>query len=250
MKKIGLWCLLLTKRQLKNIVFLIILVIIPVTAFFAPRMEGFRETEDIVVLLYARDDDEMAVNTIKDLLADNDVYSFRLCASEEELIQKVQKGNAECGYIFGEDITERVAKEKYKNNIIQVKKTGSVIADPVNETVFSSFFKFFTREMILNYVKSSEKFVEMDPEGLLQLDGTFSAYLTGKPTFHVEFKTMKGREDFSKAEIIETKEAAFPLRNVMAVLIMAGAALGVLNWLTDREKGVFTPMKYDFVAVS
>lgn len=250
MKKIGLWCLLLTKRQLKNTMFLIILLLIPITAFVTSQMEGFRETEDIFVALYARDYDEMAANTIKDLLEDTDVYHFYICNSEEELMEEVQKGRAECGYIFGENITERVAKEKYKNNIIQVKKNSSVIADSINETVFSSFFKFFTRETILNYVKSNEKFAEMDSEGLLQLDGAFSSYLNGNHTFHVEFKEMGGRDDFSEAETIETEEAAFPLRNIMSVLIMAGAILGVLSWLTDREKGVFAPMKYDFVTIS
>lgn len=250
MKKIGLWCLLLTKRQLKNIMFLIILLLIPITAFVTSRMEGFREAEDIFVALYARDNDEMAVNTVKDLLEDTDVYRFYLCDSEEELMEEVQKGRAECGYIFGENITERVAKEKYKNNIIQVKKTGSVIADSINETVFSSFFKFFTRETILNYIKNNEKFGGMDSEGFLQLDGAFASYLNGNHTFHVEFKTLGGRDDFSEAEMIETEDVTFPLRNMMAVLIMAGAVLGVLSWLIDREKGVFAPMKYDFVTIS
>lgn len=250
MKKIGLWCWLLTKRQLKSIFFLFILLLIPVTAFVTARMEGFNETEEIRVALYARDNDELAANTINDLLKDTDCYIFYLCASEEDLIQAVQTGEAECGYIFVENITNRVAKEKYKNNIIQVKKTGSFLADSINETIFSSFFKFFTREMMLNYVKNSEKFSQMDQEGLVQLDGTYDYYLNDNGTFHVEFKMLGDGTDFLETEIIETEDMTFPLRNVMSVLVMLGAVLGVLNWQMDKEAGVFAPMKYDFVTIS
>lgn len=250
MKKIGLWCWLLTKRQLKNIMFLLILLLIPLTAFITTRIEGFQESETLYVALYARDGDEMAVNTVNHLLADTDTYSFYLCSSEEELMQDVQKGRAECGYIFGENITQRVTQEKYKNNIIQVKKKGSFIADSINETVFSSFFRFFTKNMILEYVKSNEKFAGMDAEGLLQLSGAFDSYLSGNQTFHVEFRVLGGGEDFLETEVLEGESASFPLRNMMAVLIMAGALVGVLGWLADREKGVFAPMRYDFVAIS
>lgn len=250
MKKICLWCWLLTKRQLKNIMFLFILLLIPVTAFITSRIEGFHEPEALFVALYARDDDEMAADTIKNLLADTDTYCFYLCGSEEELMQDVQNGKAECGYIFGENITERVTEEKYKNNIIQVKKKGSFIADSVNETVFCSFFRFFTKNMILEYVKNNEKFAGMDPEGLLQLSGAFDSYLTGNQTFHVAFRVLGGGENFAETKVLEAESASFPLRNIMAVLMMTGALLGVLSWLSDRENGVFAPMKYDFVAIS
>lgn len=250
MKKVGLWCLLLVKRQLKNIFFLFILVLIPVMAFISARIDGFQESEEIRVALYARDEDELAADTIRDLQEDTDCYTFYLCASEEELMQAVHSGEAECGYIFAENISERVAKEKYKNNIIQVKKSGSLLADSVNETVFSAFFQYFTREMMLNYIKGNNKFSRMDPEGYIQLDGTYDYYLNGNGTFRVEFKMLGDGKDFSETETIETQEMTFPLRNIMAVLIMMGTALGVLSWLTDREKGVFAPMKYDFVKVS
>ena len=250
MKKIGLWCWLLTKRQLKNTMFLLILLLIPVTAFITSRIDGFQESETLLVALYARDDDEMAVDTIENLLADTDTYSFYLCGSQEELMQDVQKGRAECGYIFGENITERVTQENYKNNIIQVKKKGSVIADSVNETVFCSFFRFFTKNMILEYVKNNEKFAGMDSDGLLQLSGAFDSYLAGNQTFHVEFRVLGSGEGFLETEVLEAGSASFPLKNVMAVLMMTGALLGVLGWLSDKERGVFTPMRYDFVTIS
>lgn len=250
MKKIGLWCWLLTKRQLKNIVFLLILLLIPVTAFITARLDGFQETEEIRVALYARDDDKFAEDTINDLLKDTDCYVFERYASEEELVQAVKTGKAECGYIFAENITNRVAKGKYKNNIIQVKKANSFIADSVNETVFCSFFKFFTRQMMLNYVKDNEKFAQMNPEGFLQLDGTYDYYLNGNGTFRVEFMLLGDGKDLSVTETIEAGNPAFPLRNIMAVFIMTGTALGVLSWLLDREAGVFAPMKYDFMKIS
>lgn len=250
MKKIGLWFWLLTKRQLKSVFFLMILILIPLSSWTASRMGDLSGEQNNRAALYARDDDEIAAGTIEDLLASVDCYEFYLCDSEDELYEQVRTGKAECGYILNEGISQRIEKGKYKECIIVVSKTDSLLTDIINETVFSSFFKGFAKKIAMDYVSSDEKFALMDPEGFAQLSGTYDQYMNGNGTFKVEFEMLGDGNSFAQTKVIETKETTFPLRNVMAVLIMAGGMLGVLNWLTDREKGVFAPMRYDFIRIS
>ena len=250
MKKIALWSWLLMKRQLKSLFFLLILILIPIVSFIGSRKEALSKEQETKVALFARDDDVVACASIEDLLAMDSGYTFYLCESEEELISQVRSGDAECGYIFDENLSEKIKKEKYKENIIVVQKSNSMLANLINETVFSAFFKQFTKITALNYVANNEKFAAMDPEGFLQLEGAFEQYTKGDSVFKVSFEMLGDGESLDETEVIETKAAHFPLRNIMAVLIMAGAMLGVLNWLNDREKGVFAPMKRDFILVS
>lgn len=250
MKKVLLWFWLLTKRQLKSVFFLILLILIPLLSWIVSGMDSLKEEQVNRVALFTRDEDEISMAAVSDLLSGSDCYEFHVCGSEEELMEEVRTGKSECGYIFNDKISERIEKEKYKECIIIVRKENSILADAVSETVFASFFKEFCRKTAIDYVKNNEKFAGMDPEGLIQLEGTFENYLIGNGTFKVEFEMLGEESSFAKTQIIETQAMSFPLRNVMAVLIMAGSMLGVLNWLLDREMGVFAPMRHDFICLS
>lgn len=250
MKKIALWSWLLMKRQLKSLFFLLILILIPVISFVGSRTEALSKEQETKVALFARDDDEIAGETIEALLTMDSSYTFYLCESEEELLSHVRNKEAECGYIFDENLSEKIEKEKYKKNITVVQNSNSMLTNIINETVFSAFFKQFTKKTAMDYVANNEKFAAMHPEGFVQLEGAFEQYTKGDAVFKVSFEMLGDGESLTETTVIETKAVGFPLRNIMAVLIMAGAMLGILNWLNDREKGVFAPMKREFILAS
>lgn len=250
MKKIMLWLWLLTKRQLKNVFFLMIVVLVPVLSFVASRVDSLSQETQNRAALYARDDDKIAAGTIEELLTADSSYEFYLCGSEEELIDEVRDGNAQCGFIFDDKLTERIEKGKYKGNLIIVAKKNSILADTIRETVFAAYFKEFAKKTGLDFIASNEKFSQMDPEGLEQFEGAYEQYREGSGTFKVSFETMDGADSFAETQVIETTAVKFPLRGIMAVLIMTGTMMGLLGWLSDREKGVFAPMKHDFIVLS
>lgn len=247
MKKIGLWFWLLTKRQLKSIAFWLVLILIPLAAWIIPGIDAFEEEPTNYVALYSYDNSIVSKGTIEELLENNSVYTFYLCDSEEMLYEDVRSGNAQCGYVFNSNVTEKIKDKKYDKIVKMVKKENSLIASVVNESFFSAYFKYFTKIILIDYVETNKGFSGMDPEGLVQLEGAYNVYLESDVTAGVDFEMLGDGEDFSETEIIEVKESVFPLRSIMAILIMAGGMLGVVTWLSDREKGVFIPMRRDFV---
>lgn len=250
MKKMGLWFWLLTKRQLKSVAFWLVLVLIPLTAGIVPRIEAFGEEPDNCVALYSYDDGEISQGTIEELLENKGVYTYYLCDSEEMLYEEVRSGNAQCGYIFNENAVEKIKDKDYDEVVKLVKKQNSIIADAVNESFFSVYFKYVTKTILMDYVENNKDFAGMDPEGLVQLEGAYNVYLESDVTARVDFEMLKDGSNLSETEIIEVKKNVFPLRSIMAILIMAGGMLGVVTWLSDREKGVFVPMKRSFIATS
>lgn len=250
MKKIGLWLWLLTKRQLKSVAFWVILGIIPLMSLIIPRIEAFGEAPDNQAALYASDADKVALDTIEELVNGESVYTFYVCASKEELLEEVKNGNAQCGYIFDNEITKKIKSKEYKDLITIVKKENTLIADAINESFFAAYFKHFTEVILLDYVESNEKFAEMDSEGLVQLEGAYEAYLCGDDTARFDFEYITGESGLNQTTVIEVEASVFPLRSIMAILIMTGGMLGVITWLTDKEKGIFVPMSREFVKIS
>lgn len=250
MKKIILWLWLLTKRQLKSVLFLMLLLIVPLTSFVVSQTESFKEAAVNRVALYRCDDDLAAQNTISELTEVESAYDFYLCESKEEVYDAVLKGDAVCGYIFNENISELIKKGEYKDHITVVKNKDDILANMVNEVVFAAYFEEFTRQIMVNYIMENEKFAHVAKEAVLQLEGAYESYVNGNGTFKVEFESLGISGTFSDTEEIESETVTFPLRGVMAVLIFMGGLLGVVNWLSDYEKGVFKTLGYDFVNLS
>lgn len=247
MKKIFVWFCLICRRQLKSKIFIFLLVAVPFAAFAVSNMEEFGEKPDNYIALLPADDDENALNTINALINNTNGYDFYLCGTRDELMDDVRSNKAECGYIFNENITDMIKNGTYKKCITVVYRENSILKNTVNETVFSEFFKYFSKVFVMDYVEKSEEFAGIDSGYMELLEGTYDKYLNGAETFGVIFEELGDGEDFSDTQVIEGGNVTFPLRGVMAVLAMAGMLLGVLAFDADREKGVFCAMPYNFI---
>lgn len=249
MKKLSIWFGLLVKRQLKSVIFLALLLGIPVLTFVVVNTPSFQEERVNQVGLFLEDEDPVAVRCAMDLLQ-NETYEFFLCDSREELVDKVIRNQVECGFVFENNLTDKIGNGKAKKGVLCVKKESSVLAGAIRETVFQAYFRQVSGVILLNYAQTKEELSWVPEEGLDILRQTYEAYLESDRIFKVDFKMLGDADSFAETVDIKVQEATFPLRNMMAVFIMVGAVLGVIGWLSDREKGVFVPMKREFVMVS
>ncbi len=250
MKKMGVWLWLLTKRQLKSVFFLFLLLTVPAVAFFVSENEAFEEAAVNSVALFCCDDDDVAGRTVELICDMESGYDFYVCASKDAVYDAVRNEEAVCGYIFNENISEMIVAEKYNDHITVVKNKGDLVSDMINEVVFSAYFKEFTRLVTTEYIRGNEKFDLVEEEAVLQVNGAYDIYVDGNGTFKIEFESLGVDGDFANTETIEGNTMTFPLRGVMAVLIFMGGLLGAVNWLSDSEKGVFKTLGYDFVNLS
>ncbi|MGN0160639.1 MAG: hypothetical protein ACI4AQ_04555 [Lachnospiraceae bacterium] len=245
MKKSALLFMLLSKRQFKNVFFCILLVAIPVITYCCGRIEGFHEGPVNAIAIYNEDEGEIAGRIINDLSATQDDYRFVIYDSLSLMEADVLGDKVLCGYAFLPNFTERLFAGDTNKIITVICKENSLMAESVNEIVFSHFYKEYCEHAILKYTASNEKFTAHgDVSG--PLTEKYRDYVDGDAIFKIEFEELSGEESLDGATQIQEENITFPLRGILSILMLLGMFLGVISYNSDREKGMFKTLRGGF----
>lgn len=241
MKRVLFWIYLLIKRQLKNPAVLVFLVALPTAAAVIVNVPQFNETEVLRVGIVTRDGDSVAQKT-KELLVNGD-YSvdFYVAASANTLKDDILNGNAECGYIFDSGLKQKLDSGKYDDAIERIINRSDYVSAMTDEIVFSAMFKVYALDIAVNYVKSGEIFERVEERAVESVKKSYEKYLENDQTFHIDFKMLDDKEDSGTA-VIEDASGAFPIRQILAILIYIAAMFGVVQYYMDKEKGSFVTL--------
>lgn len=214
MKRFILWFCMHTKRQFKNAVFLLLILLIPFATFAASKLSVLWEKDSVTVAICGEGP------VVDELLLMESVYDFYLCEDTELMRASVKSGLDECGYIFENDKITLVCEE------------DSVISEAISETVFSVYFKYYVADKLESYGEPSA--VEK-----------YFSYLDGNK-YEVDFVLPDG-------EVYVANQKVFPLKPMLMVMILLGGIFGLILWEKDRKRGVFLNLspsfKYILIAV-
>lgn len=253
MKKYLLWFRLIVKRQLNYIFLPVLLAALPVCAFIVSKIPQMQQNSVPRIGIYARGNDRLSLMSADALVStDNDCVIYYIADSEEELRQDIINKTADCGYIFTENLTDKIMSGNFKNSIILLEAPSSVMQSLSNEMVFFAVFRNFGKDIALDYIDRTDSFSNVKESAKLYVNERFDYYLNGPATFHVEFKTLDASADASKNGSIEynAETNLFPLRGILAVIIFAAGLFGSVQWLTDRDNGVFITLPFSFAVSS
>ena len=135
------WILILVKRQLKNVTFLIMLLAIPLICILVNAFNNKPDGKPVVAYICPKANDEVSKAICESLTSINSDYKFLICDDEEELKRNVRNSNVECGYIFSQNILENMQNGIREGNITIVERMGNVKTDILNEVVFSEYYR-------------------------------------------------------------------------------------------------------------
>ncbi len=214
MNSLLIWAFMSLKRYLKRPAFVLILLLVPIVLLGM----GSRKEEDsgqISIALYAGDESFSA--EIMELLVQEDgIFSFYVSPSEESLREDVAARRAECGYVFGDNLKERLDTGAYKRSITVVSAPSSVLAELSTEVVYAKLIDVYGRGLLEKY---SEGFAFLpEEERWKQLELLYDKYLTDGSTFSFRYETLGGgrtESDFAGPEAA----AVFPIRGIAALLV-------------------------------
>ena len=146
MNKMGLWFYLSLKRQTKRLFFLLLLLALPAGLWLFREAE--RPEEDaIAIALYAGEADWNR-QVADELLSGEHSFEFYMSSSEEELREDVAARRAECGYIFSEDLLEKLESGRFKRSITLVTAPSTAVDKLSSEVVFSGLFTVWGRSLL------------------------------------------------------------------------------------------------------
>ena len=235
MNKMGLWFYLSLKRQNKTaLFFLLLLLALPVGLWLLREAE--RPEEDaIAIALYAGEPDWNR-RVADELISGEHSFEFYLSSSEEELREDVAARRAECGYIFSEDLLEKLESGRFKRSITLVTAPSTAVDKLSSEVVFSGLFTVWGRSLLETYSREGEVF-QGEKEVWKRLEPMYDHYLENGSTFAFQYET-EGRTQLGKPSMKQT----FPARGLTAVFIFVMGLTAAVTVCEDEKRGLFSTL--------
>ena len=238
MKKIFTWLFLMGKRQFKNPMLLILLIVIPIAALIVKALPTDDENDSYTVGVFSQGDDALSL-ALKDALVESSgTYSFVAYEDMDRLYRDVQNESIICGYILPDNLTELTSAKVHEECITSIHKPGITIQTSLNEIVYSNLIKLQGRIIISDYAADSGLFADVDTDYVDELMNYYEKYLASDVTFHMVYNTYgingeENIEDFTESRL------TFPIRGILAIVVYLAAMFGGILYLKDKEAGIF-----------
>ncbi len=169
----------------------------------------------------------------EELAEEDALFHFYICGTEEEVKAEVAARRAECGYVFGDDLRQRL-REHDARQAVRVYCAPSTVLDRLaEEVIFGVLAEIYDRELFAEYIRESG----VVPENGRETAGeAYDRWLSGGTVFHFEYCYLDsrtgeigGREDRS----------VFPVRGLTAVTLFLIGLCSAVVLEQDEKNGLF-----------
>ena len=233
-RRVFLWLMMLNKRLLKKISFLIILCSIPLLVLGVNLMAK-QESGILRVILCQEDADDLSEKIVSQLLDMKSALSFVEVETEEEAIRLVQANKADAAWIFPEDF-EGVMKTYFQEGIWDeplirvVEKEDNVMLHLSREVLFGGLYSSITYTVYEQFVRTEVlDGAEVSDEELWE-----SYQKTNMEENMFVFSYLDG-----ETADMGTSYMLYPVRGLLAlVIVLCSLALG-LYFMQDEQNGIF-----------
>lgn len=236
MKKEFIWLRLISKRLLKNPVFMATLLLIPAIVlsirFFAGNTDSF-----LRVAVYTS---SSAPDTTEQMLVDylldhsGNAVTFYQSSSESELREDVKEGYATCGYIIPASLDQKITR--FQTDLTPVLKTirpkNEFRTKIIDELVYSGIYSSLSFDILTGFVNG-----KIHSDVSQELENMYNRYLGTQAFFEYEMSDGSENKILNHAD---TNYMLLPIRGMTAVLLLLAGMTGTLFWYEDREKHLFT----------
>lgn len=239
MKNDILCYLILCKRQLKSLLFLFLLFLLPIAAFYFTSVSPETEANETRIALYCSSPDAVTETLFESLMTMDSMFTFYTEEDEAGLLQAVQTEKAACGYLFPPDYQKFLDDGDYRRKITVYTSPGTLLESLCSEVVFSTLFSIYSKELLYSYLKTEPLFSEaVKTQEFFSIFQERYAYFQDKQrTFYVEYELLE--QDFSISTLdSDDTYVTFPFRSCLSVLLFAAALTGGLTAYTDQKNGI------------
>lgn len=196
-KRLTAWCILVIKQKIRQPSYWILLLLFCMLLAFLKRAEA-QESQGVVVTVYMTPsetpEEKVFQSQIKRILtkkAETGLVRFVIAESEQDMIEQVARGDAECGYHIPGDLLEHIMDLKMKGQITVYTSPASSMEPMVREQLFAALFEVGSGEIFAKYVLEHPE-LDADYEQAMRAyrnrvgDGstfcfTYESVATGKP---------------------------------------------------------------------
>ena len=230
------WFWLSCKRQLKHPFFMITLLLVPMCLFAFSQVEK-QDSGKIRIGIFG-EDREFVPEVLEVLAAQEGMFEFYICQSEEMLKDDVASRKAECGYVFRKGFYEKLDEQDFKRSILVYSAPSTIAARLSQEVVFASMFDVYGEYLLDRFVNESGIFEGMDLNQVLaEMKAAYQQEMDSGSTFSFRYETLS-------TEPVESTSAriAFPVRGMLAIYLMMIGLFSVVALRQDEARGLFVTL--------
>lgn len=220
----------LSKRILCRKIYIAILLLIVLLTGVYKLLPAKSQSADIKVAMYSEDGTGYYDELMTYLQELNSIYTFYSVDSQEDLLQDVKSGYAECGYVIPDGFfLDYVTGEAYDNPIQLYITPSSTFHAVINETIFSSLVSVCAEDILLYAVSN--------PAWNKELSDGLEYYRNSQDVFTIA-DTTEGEFSFESM----VYHINLPITELVSLLLLFSGLLGLLLFLHDQEKNIYVAL--------
>lgn len=244
-KQYLIWIRLLVKRLWKQPAYVGLLVLIPVLGFAAGALErGERSGVEVAVCVEEGPWSEEILAGLREQETDS-VLRFVQFADSGEVERRVASGEAECGFVLGGDLAQRVPAGQWRKGIRVYERNESVVTGIAKERIAGVIFRLYSEACYADHMgqfpEAAAAFAMEAYESHLEDDSTFGF------VYVYDDSISQPDPDIAVVNDEPVNAAVFPVKGVFAVLIFLGGMCGMLEYERDREEKRFVRLAPDLL---
>ncbi len=206
--------LLFLKARLKNPFTYVWILLIAFSLFIVSEsVIPSEEPSRVLILNEAGEYGEKIFELLNVTSEHGGAYIYEEAENEESLRSLVRKGQAACGFLFPEDMEERIAAGDTRDMILMITSTFSAKGPAVRESVFAAIYRVMNADII----ESAEPLLFEDPDLVRDyIKDRYDYLVVSDEVFSLEYEIVETAPGKSDAFL---KDSSDPIRGTAAVLI-------------------------------
>lgn len=236
-----IWLRLMIKRFLIRPSFLGILLLIPILACIAGRVQnnGIKDVQAAVCVQKGAVDENLEV-----LYEKLSSLGYPIWEDETLLKKEVMNGHLECGVVIPADIYERLMSNDWHGAIDVYQNNGSVQTQIVKEHVAGILFEIYSEDTYMKTMSVWSADMSKEQEQAYQ-NFILEAYRTRRSdgstfqfTYHMDNDVEQNSQWVDVPEQEDTG-SVFPVKGILSVLLFISALGGLMEYLRNEAGKVF-----------
>ena len=236
-----IWIWLLMKRLWRQPAYVLLLVLIPILGWVVGRMEQGEPGGAVVAVCV--EESAWSGQIVEELRAQAADSSLRFVFHEEavDVERSVMRGTADCGFVIGSDIDERVIGKDWAKCITVYETPSGSITGMAKERIGSVIFKLYSEQCYEEYMRlaavqeRADEFVDFAKEA-------YERHLVDGSTFGFMYHGYdRYSQDTSDTNVI-SDTTVFPVKGLFAVIIFISGMCGMLEYDADKSEKRFLRM--------
>ncbi len=250
--KLSIFLKLQQKRILKNIPFLLLLLLFPLCLFLLSRSFDTAKDSRIPVGLCLSTEDSLAETVCEKLINGTDsLFTFSMVSSEDDLIKQVQSNRLECGYFFQKELGEELDHSHLKNLITVYVSENTTCTGILNELVYANLFEEYSLSLLqesltkaghLPFTEQEAEEFSLPPVTEEDVEEHYRSQLANNSTFRFDIQFVSGTDTFSTGQA-GIASATTPLfRGLASLFLLLCGFLALLTAYQDEKNGLYAKL--------